>query len=60
MGSLVYAQIGESNWKCVAPNNYVDFDTVVGLEDIYGFSFLLKAFNKGQYEPVNGKKFYIH
>lgn len=44
------------DWIRVAPNNYVDMDAVVGLEHIYGFSFLLKSYNKGQYEPVNERQ----
>ena len=40
-------------WKHVAENIYID--GIVGTEDIYGFSFLLKSFNKGQYEPMYGK-----
>lgn len=48
----------EDNWKQIAPNNYVDMDAIVGLENIYGYSFLLKSYNKGQYEPVNGKHIY--
>ena len=46
----------ETEWVKVAENNFINPDGVMGLEDIYGFSFLLKAYNKGQYEPVNGKK----
>ncbi len=46
----------ETQWVKVADNNYINPDGVIGLEDIYGFSFLLKAYNKGQYEPVNGRK----
>ena len=41
-------------WKHVAENIYIDPDGIVGTEDIYGFSFLLKSFNKGQYEPMYG------
>lgn len=40
------------DWTKIAPNNYVDMDAIVGTEDYYGFSFLLKAYNKGQYEPI--------
>lgn len=43
-------------WRQVAPNNYIDPEGIVGTTDIYGFTFLLKAYNKGQYEPINGKK----
>ena len=45
-----------TEWQKVAENSYVNLDGIVGTEDIYGFSFLIKAYNKGQYEPVNGKK----
>jgi len=45
-----------TQWQRVAPNNYVDESAIVGLEDKYGFSFLLKAFNKGQYEPIEGRQ----
>ena len=48
---------GESSeWEHIAPNNYVYKDGIMGLENIYGFSFLLKSYNKGQYEPVNGRQ----
>lgn len=43
-------------WQQVAPNNYIDPEGIVGTTDIYGFTFLLKAYNKGQYEPINGRK----
>lgn len=43
-------------WEHIAPNNYLYKDGVIGLENMYGYSFLLKSYNKGQYEPVNGKK----
>ena len=46
----------DSQWMKVAENSYVDLDGIMGTDDMYGFSFLLKAYNKGQYEPVNGKK----
>lgn len=45
-----------SDWEYIAPNNYVYKDGIMGLENIYGYSFLLKSYNKGQYEPVNGKQ----
>ena len=44
-----------SPWQKVAEYNYIDTDGIMGLEDRYGFSFILKSYNKGQYEPVNGK-----
>ena len=46
----------EDEWMKVGENSFVNLDGITGLEDIYGFSFLIKAYNKGQYEPVNGKK----
>ena len=46
----------DENWTKVAPNNYVDYDAVIGLQDRYGFSFLLKAYNKGQYESINSRQ----
>lgn len=49
-------QYDEITWKKVADNNYIDAEGIVGTSDIYGYSFLLKAYNKGQYEPVNGKQ----
>ena len=54
--SFCAQQEDETQWMKVAENSYIDLDGVMGTEDIYGFSFLLKAYNKGQYEPVNGKK----
>ncbi|MEE0496719.1 MAG: hypothetical protein UDK34_09415 [Cyanobacteriota bacterium] len=56
MTSIVFAQSEEyTEWKRVDENSYIDSDVIVGAEDIYGFTFLLKSYNKGQYEPVNGK-----
>ena len=56
MTSIVFAQSEEyTKWKRVDENSYIDSDGIVGAEDIYGFTFLLKSYNKGQYEPVNGK-----
>ena len=53
--SSVKAQEGEDvAWQKVAEDSYIDPDGIVGSSDMYGFSFLLKAYNKGQYEPVNG------
>lgn len=46
----------ETIWQKVCENNYINPDGIVGTTDIYGFSFIIKSFNKGQYEPVNGKK----
>lgn len=43
-------------WEHIAPNNYVYKDGIIGLENMYGYSFLLKSYNKGQYEPVNGRQ----
>jgi len=45
---------GDTNWREVAPNIYIDTDGIAGREDTYGYSFLLKSYNKGQYEPING------
>ena len=56
MSSFVYAKDDDgSTWTKVGKNSYIDYSSVVGLEDFYGFSILLKSYNKGQYEPVNGK-----
>lgn len=56
MTSIAFAQSEEyTEWKRVDENSYIDSDGIVGAEDIYGFTFLLKSYNKGQYEPVNGK-----
>ncbi len=55
--SVAFAQIDEeTSWRQVVPDSFIDSDGIVGAEDIYGFTFLLKTYNKGQYEPVNGKK----
>ena len=45
-----------AEWERVAPNNYVYKDTIAGTDGFYGFSFLLKSYNKGQYEPVNNRQ----
>lgn len=44
------------SWEKVAPNNYVDADGITGTQDFYGYSFILKSYNKGQYEPVNNRQ----
>ena len=44
------------NWKRVAPNNYIDPDGITGTQDRYGFSFIMKSYNKGQYEPVENRQ----
>jgi hypothetical protein len=42
-------------WAKVSENNYINPEGIIGVEDIYGFTFLLKSFNKGQYERFNDK-----
>jgi hypothetical protein len=46
----------DTQWQKITEYNYIDTDGIMGLEDIYGFSFILKSYNKGQYEPVNGRQ----
>ena len=54
--SAISAQKEEdSRWQKIAEYNYIDTDGIMGLENIYGFSFILKSYNKGQYEPIYGK-----
>ena len=57
--ACVYAPVSfgqdEVEWKKVAENNYINPETIIGAEDVYGYIFMLKAYNKGQYEPINGK-----
>src|SRR5574344_52586 len=43
----------DAQWLKVTDNNYIDAEGIVGTEDIYGFTFLLKSYNKGQYEAVD-------
>ncbi len=52
----LYAAENEVLWEKVSDNNYINPDGITGTDDMYGFTFLLKSYNKGQYEPVNGKK----
>lgn len=49
-------QAQDNMWTRVAENNYIYKEGIVGTEDRYGFTFLLKSYNKGQYEPVNGNE----
>ena len=56
MNAIVVLANEEIIWQRVCENNYINPEGIVGTSDIYGFSFILKSFNKGQYEPVNGKK----
>ncbi len=59
MSSVAFAQSEDDiEWKRVDENSYIDSDGIVGTEDMYGFTFLLKSYNKGQYEPVNGKSIF--
>lgn len=44
------------NWQKVDENNYINYESIIRTEEIYGFMFMLKSFNKGQYEPMNGNK----
>lgn len=53
--SVCFANSDDTIWKRVDENSFIDSDAIVGTPDIYGFSFMLKSYNKGQYEPVNGK-----
>ena len=57
LGVFVSVAFGQDNveWKKVAENNYINPETIIGTEEFYGYIFMLKAYNKGQYEPVNGK-----
>ncbi len=52
--SASYVCCAEPGWYRIDNNNYYDPETVDDIEN--GYSFLLKAYNKGQYEPVNGRK----
>lgn len=47
--------VEDTTWKQVAQNIFINPEGIVGTEDIYGFTFVLKSFNKGQYEPINGR-----
>ncbi|MBQ8460108.1 hypothetical protein IJ541_08425 [bacterium] len=53
--SCCFAQESDTNWQKVAENNYINPDGIVNIEN-FKYSFLLKAYNKGQYEPMYGKK----
>lgn len=56
-GLVVRSQdVDDTVWQQVTENNYVDFSGVVGTENMYGFTFILKSYNKGQYEPIHGVK----
>ena len=44
-----------NQWRQIADNSFLNTSTIFGTDDIYGFTFMLKAYNKGQYEPINGK-----
>ncbi len=56
--SMAVAEDSAKNfeWEKVGDNSYVYTDAIEGTKDRYGFTFLLKSYNKGQYEPINGKK----
>lgn len=53
--SCIFVQAQDLNWTRIDDNNFVDYESVVGADDMYGYTFLMKSFNKGQYEPVNGR-----
>jgi hypothetical protein len=44
----------ESVWKQVEYNSFINSETVIREADDNIYIFLLKSYNKGQYEPVNG------
>ena len=52
---VVYSQ-EKTQWQKVDENNYINLEGIAAQNDIYGYSFLLKSYNKGQYEPVFGKE----
>jgi len=55
VGSYTYARSGDDiNWQKLSENNYINPDGIIGTDDIYGYSFIIKSYNKGQYERVNG------
>ena len=45
---------GNVFWRQVDENNFINSDGII--EEQNGFTFMLKSFNKGQYEPVNGRR----
>lgn len=55
--STVYSaqQVVDDKWKKVVDNIYIDPEGIIGTEDRYGYSFILKSYNKGQYEPIFDK-----
>ena len=53
---LPFAKGEDVEWTYISPNNYIYTEGITGLENLYGYSFLLKSYNKGQYEAVNGRK----
>lgn len=53
---LAACAVEKADWTEVDSTNYINWDEVVGSDDVYGYTFMLKSFNKGQYEPVNGRK----
>ena len=54
IGSCV-AFADEIKWQKVAQNNYINPEAIVNIDNSK-YSFLLKAYNKGQYEPIYGKE----
>lgn len=56
LAGIAYESAQNSGWEKADENSYVNMEGIEGTKDRYGFTFLLKSFNKGQYEPINGKK----
>lgn len=53
--NLLEVVASELVWEKVDDNSFINPQAIVKLNDNNTFTFLLKAYNKGQYEAVNGQ-----
>lgn len=56
IGLPLLAKDVATTWNRVDDSSFINTQTIVGLNDRYGYSFMLKAYNKGQYEHINGQR----
>ena len=54
LGCCACANVVEHTWTQVDYYSFIDFKTVIKESVENKYTFLLKSYNKGQYEPVNG------
>ena len=51
-GIPVLAKTNDNNWEQLDLYSFIDKSGIIDTNEFYGYSFLLKTFNKGQFEPI--------